>query len=98
MSRAVSAELRRLGRGEGVVSVTPLEGGCVAEVAFVDYTDGSRVVAKLLHDAPDDFHDAEVDGLAALAETGTVQVPRVLGSTDRMLLLEPLPARVDEDA
>ena len=96
--QAVGAALRPLGRGDGIVSVTPLDGGVVSDVEFVEYADGSRVVAKLLRDGPGDFCDAEVEGLTALAETETVEVPRILGSTDRVLLLEPLPRRVDEDA
>jgi fructosamine-3-kinase len=96
--QSVGDELRQLGFGDGIVSVTPLDGGVVSEVVLVDYADGSRVVAKIRPEAPGDFFDVEVEGLTALADTATVAVPRVLGSTDRVLVLEALSGRVDQDA
>jgi fructosamine-3-kinase len=64
----------------------------------VDYTDGGRVVGKLLHDGPPDIYQVEAEGLAALRATDTVDVPDVLDATERLLVLEPLPPLDDAEA
>src|SRR5690606_16397451 len=67
----------------------------IADVWRVEYADGSRVVAKLIGDAPDSVFPLEAEGLRVLEATGTVTVPRVEHVDPRLLLLEPLPPRDD---
>ena len=91
-------ELRALGRAGGIASVRRLPGGYVADVWDVGYEDGTRVVGKTVTCAPAGLFRAEADGLAALRATGHVDTPAVFAATDRMLLLEALAPRDDNEA
>ena len=81
------------------MKVTPLGGGMVGRVRLVHWDDGSRCVVKTVPDDgsgnPADMLEVEAEGLAALAATETVSVPRVLHVSQGVLVLEPLGARLD---
>jgi fructosamine-3-kinase len=94
---SVARLLGSLGRGE-IASIERLSGGTLSEVWSVRYENQSTLVAKTLRGAPANFFRLEAEGLAALRETRTVQVPEVLAATERLLLLEPLRPRDDSPA
>lgn len=54
--------------------------------------DGRAAIAKIRHDAPPGFFDAEARGLAALAGSRTLRVPDVLAVGARGIVLEDLGA------
>lgn len=95
---AVRAELRVLGLDRGITAIQSLPGGYVADVWLITYADGRRLAAKTMPDAPADLFQAEAEGLATLRATGHLRTPGVLAVTDRVLLLEALPARTDTPA
>ncbi len=86
-----------LGLDAGRVRATPVSGGDINAAATV--SDGRREVFVKFNDAPASaaMFEAEVDGLAALAATGTVRVPEVIGRGEHAgtawLALEPLALR-----
>lgn len=92
------AELRAAGRGGEVAAVRRLDGGFAAGAWQVSFTDGTRVVAKVLADAPGDLFALEAEGLKALGSGGHLPVPEVLCVTSRLLLLGELPARDDSES
>ena len=67
--------------GEPVGAGRAIGGGDINEAAVVE-TAGGRVFLKWRARTPPGFFAAEADGLARLAATGTVRVPRVLGFRD----------------
>ena len=69
----------------------------MAQVRLVSFSDGSRVVIKTVDGAPAGMFRAEADGLAALAATGCLATPDVLGVNDRMLVLVALAPREDSE-
>jgi fructosamine-3-kinase len=87
----VTAQLRAVGRADGITSVQPLSGGLIADVWLISYADGSRVVGKTLAGAPGDLFAIEAEGLAALRASNQLGTPQVLSVTRRLLLLEALP-------
>jgi fructosamine-3-kinase len=52
--------------------------------------DGRRAIAKIRHRAPPGFFEAEARGLAALAASRTLRVPRVYGVAATGILIEDL--------
>ena len=88
MSKAVAAVERILGRTPDCI--TPLSGGSICEVYRVEAGNETWCL-KIKHDAPDDFFEAEREGLTALASGGHVRVPAVIQSATGWLLLEWLP-------
>ncbi|MCD0486233.1 fructosamine kinase family protein [Streptacidiphilus sp. ASG 303] len=63
-------------------------GGSVCAAYRIALADGPPVFAKTLPAAPPGLFRAEADGLALLAATGTVAVPRVLAVDDAVLVTE----------
>ena len=82
--------LDQLGRGEPI-QLHGLGGGCIAEAAVAAFADGSRVFVKRAAGQPGMF-EAEAAGLSALAETGSIRVPRVLAVSAGALVLEMIEA------
>src|SRR5688572_23831339 len=82
------------GARASIARITPLSGGCIHHVSRVDLSDGTTVVAKVGGCAAAIFRE-ESAGLAALAATGTVAVPRPLALETEdavsVLLMEFLP-------
>ncbi|NUP09619.1 MAG: phosphotransferase [Polyangiaceae bacterium] len=64
--------------GTAIRSVTAASGGDVATAYGADLADGSRVFVKTHASLAPDAFQREAEGLAWLAETKTVHVPRVL--------------------
>src|ERR1044071_9620126 len=56
----------------------------------VELSDGRYAFIKIRHDVPVDFFAAEARGLAALADTGTLRVPRVFAVGAHSIELEDL--------
>lgn len=73
--------------GRAVTGVVAIGGGHIGSAWRVRTPQGP-LFAKTLDEAPDGFFDAEVAGLAWLAEPGFLAVPRVLGHTRDVLVLE----------
>lgn len=82
-------------RAEAVSAVRRMSGGVVADVWLISYADGSALVGKILTGAPPALFLVEAEGLEALRRTGHLATPDVVAVTDRMLLLQALPARDD---
>jgi fructosamine-3-kinase len=95
---ALKEELRSLDRADDLASIETLVGGLMSDVSLVSYTDGRRLVVKMLHDGPQNIYQLESEGLAALRATQTVEVPDVLDATERALLLEALPPLSEDPA
>ena len=91
----VTAQLRAVGRADGITSVQPLSGGLIADVWLISYADGSRVVGKTLAGAPGDLFAIEAEGLAVLRASKQLDTPQVLSATRHLLLLEALSALQD---
>jgi protein-ribulosamine 3-kinase len=72
--------------------LTPLAGGDINDTALLTTASGERFCIKQNHATPADFFAAEAAGLDAIANTGTLQVPRVVFVAKRFLVLEYLPA------
>lgn len=70
--------------------LTPLQGGCVAEVVRVELADGTMAVAKRARAGGADF-GIEAFMLGELKARSTLPVPAVLAAAPDLLLLEYLP-------
>jgi fructosamine-3-kinase len=90
MSSSYPPLLDELGRG-APIQLRGLGGGCIAEAAVAEFADGSRVFVKRAAGQPGMF-EAEAAGLSALAETGSIRVPRVLAVSAGALVLEMIEA------
>lgn len=69
----------RTGRAAGIVSATPVGGGCINPSARVTFDSGDPSFLKWNPSAAPDMFEAEADGLRALARPGVLRVPEVLG-------------------
>lgn len=86
--RAVIQDLGRF-RDDPVADVSPLSGGCVADVRLVTLESGQRVVAKV--GGPD--LDLEGEMLRHLRECSALPVPRVLHHDADLLVMEHIEHR-----
>lgn len=95
MDAGVREEVGRVCRA-AVARVAPLSGGDINEAWRVELADGQHVFVKTNGRAPATMFSAEAEGLTWLAEPQAVRIPRVLGVTERCLVLEHLePGRPD---
>jgi fructosamine-3-kinase len=78
---AIQQALREAGVHCPVASRRDLSGGCIHRVRELTLTDGTRIVAKINDAGQIGLFEEEAAGLAALAETDTVLVPRPLAVT-----------------
>jgi len=62
-------------------------GGCIADARVATFADGTRVFVKCAA-ASAGLFECEAQGLAALAETGAIRVPRVVAVNREALVLE----------
>lgn len=88
--------LRRLGASPVLREIRPVTGGCINHGAKVTAQDGAVYFLKWNASAPPTLFQAEADGLAALAATGALRVPRPLAhgggsSSPAWLLMEHVP-------
>lgn len=91
---AVADTLDRAGHGRPEIRLSSLAGGSSSDVRRVQWAHGEAVAKILPADAAERLR-AEVDGLAAIAATGCVRTPAVIGLGQAeglaILLLEWLP-------
>lgn len=78
-------------------SVEAATGGAAAVAGLATLSDGGRVFAKTLRDVDADVFEVESAGLRALRELGGARTPTVLGVSGRLLVLEVLRPRRDDD-
>ena len=81
-----------------ITSAQAVHGGCITPVARIQFNDGTSAFLKWSEAAgvPTDFFREEAHSLRALAATGTVRTPAVLGEGSAWLLLEWLePGRAE---
>ncbi|MEO3797574.1 fructosamine kinase family protein [Nonomuraea sp. B10E15] len=83
--------------GFDAVAAEAAQGGVVALAGLATLRDGSRVFAKTLRADVLDLFEVEAEGLHVLRAMGGVTTPEVLAVTPRLLVLEPLPPRRDDD-
>ena len=76
VKEGVEGALTRLGRPAGIVSATPISGGCINHGARLDAADGSSYFLKWNASAPPRMFEAEANGLQALADACPLRVPR----------------------
>ncbi len=69
----------RTGRTPTLTGSSSVTGGCINSAACVDTDSGDRVFVKWNAHAPADFFRREAEGLEALAATGPLRIPEVLG-------------------
>lgn len=69
----------RTGRPASVRETGALGGGCINPSARLETTDGEAFFLKWNASAPREMFSAEADGLSALAATGAIRIPEVLG-------------------
>lgn len=74
--------------GADVLSLSPLQGGCIAEVHRAEMADGSRAVIKAAGAHGEGSLDLEAWMLDYLAEKSRLPVPRVLHSEPDLLIME----------
>lgn len=83
---------QRTGRRAEVRSQAPVSGGCIHDARLLTLDDGRRVFLKIASSggsaASSDIFEREAEGLRALAATGTIRIPEVLG-TDREVEVPP---------
>lgn len=72
-----SAIARRLGLDERNLQIKPVSGGDIADATVIVGSD-HRVFVKSMPPTQSMLLSAEADGLAALADTGAIRVPRIL--------------------
>jgi fructosamine-3-kinase len=80
------------------VAASPLSGGTNHRVWLVTRADGARLVVKTTPGLPPDAFPAEADGLRALAGSGLIGAPAVLGAGPGYLVmaaLRPAPPLTD---
>ena len=85
---AITRAIEELGLGSRILAMSPMGGGCIADVRRLELDSGHVVVAKCAADQG--RLQEEADGLRALGSTGTVPVPEVLALVEGALLLEHL--------
>ena len=97
---AIVAALRQAKLPDDIASMRDLSGGCIHRVMHVTLADGEQYAAKVNRAAVLTMFEEEAAGLAALAATQTVIVPRPLATlahSDTAVLLmtfiAPLAAR-----
>src|SRR4051812_26507986 len=74
--------------GRGVVDARRVGGGCINEGWQVELDDGTRAFVKTRPQVAPDEYESEAAALHWLAEPRAVNVPRVLGFSERVLALE----------
>ena len=74
--------------GRRVVGARPVGGGCINEGWRAELDDGRVAFVKTRSDVPPDEYENEAAALGWLAEPRTVNVPAVLGHTERVLAIE----------
>ena len=74
-----SALEARIGRPTSVRETGSVGGGCINPSARLEADDGESFFLKWNASAPREMFSAEADGLSALAATGALRVPEVLG-------------------
>jgi len=68
--------------GAKVSSIRVVSGGDINQALCATLTDGTKVFVKSQPLAPKDFFACEADGLAWLAASRALRIPRVLAATD----------------
>ena len=85
LRRAIAHRLAEAGEGTvEIVEAAPVAGGSINRAFRVDLAGGRRFFVKAHVTAPAEMFEREAEGLAALAGTGSLRVPR-----------EPLPGTAD---
>jgi fructosamine-3-kinase len=74
--------------GRLVASARPIGGGCINEGWRVEFDDGTTAFVKTRSDVPPDEYQNEATALRWLAEPRAVNVPAVLGHSQRVLAIE----------
>src|SRR4051795_11041934 len=74
--------------GVRVVSAARVGGGCINEGWRVELEGGTLAFVKPRRAGAPDEYESEAAALRWLAEPGTVNVPRVLGFSERLLAIE----------
>ncbi len=83
--------------GLRAASVEAVTGGLICVAGTATLRDGRRVFAKTLAEADADMFEVEAAGLSALHRLGGVRVPAVVHVSQRLLVLEALGPRRDEE-
>ena len=83
--------------GYAAREVKKATGGVVAIAGLVTLEDDSRVFAKTLQGPDQDIFPVEAAGLTELRETGGVITPEVLCASPRLLVLEKMWPRRDDE-
>ncbi|MFD8308510.1 fructosamine kinase family protein [Streptomyces sp. NPDC059690] len=84
--------------GYAAESVEKATGGVVAIAGLVTLEDDSQLFAKTLLGPDRDIFPVEAAGLGELRETGGVLTPKVLHASPRLLVLERMRPRPDDEA
>jgi fructosamine-3-kinase len=74
--------------GRPVVAARPVGGGCINEGWRAELDDGRVAFVKTRADVPPDEYESEAAALRWLAEPHSVNVPEVLGYSERILAIE----------
>jgi fructosamine-3-kinase len=83
----VKDEIERV-TGRRVLGLERVGGGCINQGMRAELDDGSRAFVKTRADVPPDEYTSEAAALRWLAEPQAVNVPRVLGASERVLAIE----------
>jgi fructosamine-3-kinase len=83
--------------GFAVASLEEVRGGFISVAGTATLRDGGRVFAKTLAEADADMFEIEAAGLSALHRLGGARVPAVVHVSQRLLVLEALHPRREEE-
>jgi fructosamine-3-kinase len=83
--------------GFAAASLEAVTGGFICVAGTARLGDGSRVFAKTLAEQDADIFEVEAAGLSSLGELGGVRVPAVLHVSPRLLVLEALRPRCEQE-
>lgn len=84
--------------GFAAASVEAVTGGLISVAGTATLRDGGRVFAKTLAEADADMFEVEAAGLSTLYQLGGVRVPAVVHVSPRLLVLEALCPRREEES
>ncbi len=79
-SLSLPALIRSLfGTGVSITKRNSVSGGDINEAFLLELSDGNRIFMKTNRGKGPSFYEAEAEGLLAIAKTGTIGTPKVLG-------------------
>ena len=84
--------------GDKIAQLLPISGGSICQAVKVETRAGQNFFVKTLAEADKDFFIREAEGLNVLSQADTIQIPAVLASTTRALVMDYVATKVPDKA